>query len=158
MDVEGRVSAMTPFHNVNCPLVLTLPDTLHGYTSGNHSHNCYLQCYCTDWLCQSQCSSQPAWVAQIGLSSQGFITACLGDNGEETVKICQLPMRTRLDTPWPLQKIALRGTPHRLAYYADARLYTVLVSRQVVYAWIPRLSCILQAHLDSCSGSYTLYS
>ncbi|CAL8463354.1 g2888 [Coccomyxa elongata] len=83
MDVEGRVSGMTPFHNVNCPL--------------------------------------------------GFITACMGDNGEETVKICQLPMRTRLDTPWPLQKVALRGTPHRLAYYAEARLYVLLVSRQVPY-------------------------
>ena len=55
----------------------------------------------------------------------------MGENGEETVKICQLPMRTRLDTPWPLQKIAVRATPHRLAYYAEGRLYALLASRLV---------------------------
>lgn len=116
MDVEGRVSGMTPFHNVNCPLVRTLPDKLPGNTRKQSPTQMAAYYALTDWLCHPQ----------------GFVTACMGDNGEETVKICQLPMRTRLDTPWPLQKIALRGTPHRLAYYAEARLYVLLVSRQVL--------------------------
>lgn len=29
MDVEGRVSGMTPFHNINCPLVLNFFHPVH---------------------------------------------------------------------------------------------------------------------------------
>lgn len=52
-------------------------------------------------------------------------------------------MRTRLDTPWPLQKIIVRATPHRLAYYAEARLYVLLVSRPVRQLR-PAVSALLQ--------------
>ena len=62
---------------------------------------------------------------------QGFITACGSRAPGEVLKICQMPMRVHLDTPWPLQKVPLRATPHRVAYFAEARLYVVLASRQV---------------------------
>ena len=62
---------------------------------------------------------------------QGFITACAGGSGEEALKICQMPMRVHLDLPWPLQKVPLRATPHRLAYSAESRLYVILTSRPV---------------------------
>ena len=62
--------------------------------------------------------------------AQGFIAACGGRAGE-VLKICQMPMRVHLDTPWPLQKVPLRATPHRVAYYTEGRLYVVLTSRQV---------------------------
>lgn len=45
MDVEGRVSGMTPFHNINCPLVLDfafLPCTaapLGTFSSLNHGRS-----------------------------------------------------------------------------------------------------------------------
>ena len=40
-------------------------------------------------------------------------------------------MRVHLDTPWPLQKVLLRATPLRMAYFAEGRLYVVLTSRPV---------------------------
>ena len=46
------------------------------------------------------------------------------------LRICQLPPRVRLDAHWPLQKVPLRATPHCLAFYAEARLYALLTSRQ----------------------------
>ncbi|KAK9815325.1 hypothetical protein WJX72_001813 [[Myrmecia] bisecta] len=63
---------------------------------------------------------------------QGFITAA-GSGQDERLKICQLPIKVRLDTAWPLQKVALRATPHAIAYYPQAKLYALLVSRQVHY-------------------------
>jgi len=57
---------------------------------------------------------------------QGFITA----TARGALRICQLPARVRLDAPWPLRKVPLRATPHRLAFYAEARLYALLTSRQ----------------------------
>jgi cleavage and polyadenylation specificity factor subunit 1 len=66
-----------------------------------------------------------------GESWQGFIMACTAESGAESIKICQMPMRVRLDTPWPLQKVPVRADPHRLAFYAEARLYVLLTSRSV---------------------------
>lgn len=66
----------------------------------------------------------PAAPRLLGL--QGFITATSGG----ALRICQLPARVRLDSPWPLQKVPLRATPHCLAFYAEARLYVLLTSRQ----------------------------
>ena len=63
---------------------------------------------------------------------QGFITACVSGDGE-ALKICQMPMRMHLDTPWPMQKIPLRATPLRIAYFAEARLYVILTSRPVCF-------------------------
>lgn len=57
---------------------------------------------------------------------QGFIIATAGG----ALRICQLPPRVRLDAPWPQQKVPLRATPHCLAFYAEARLYALLTSRQ----------------------------
>ncbi|KAK9839426.1 hypothetical protein WJX81_001424 [Elliptochloris bilobata] len=64
---------------------------------------------------------------------RGFISA----TASGALRICQLPARVRLDTHWPLQKVPLRATPHRVAFYAEARLYALLTSRQVPYK--PRL-------------------
>ena len=68
-----------------------------------------------------------------------------------TLRICQLPPRVRLDAHWPLQKVPLRATPHCLAFYAEARLYALLTSRQAtapsaVQAWV-------QPGLDSLAVS-----
>ena len=57
---------------------------------------------------------------------QGFIVT----TASGALRICQLPARVRLDTHWPLQKVPLRATPHCLAFYAEARLYALLTSRQ----------------------------
>lgn len=57
---------------------------------------------------------------------QGFIVT----TASGALRICQLPPHVRLDTHWPLQKVPLRATPHCLAFYAEARLYALLTSRQ----------------------------
>jgi putative hemolysin len=72
-----------------------------------------------------QCSSASRQPGRAG-GVQGFITA----TARGALRICQLPARVRLDAPWPLRKVPLRATPHRLAFYAEARLYALLTSRQ----------------------------
>lgn len=74
--VDGSVSSMTPFSNVNCP--------------------------------------------------QGFILAITTDQ----LKICTLH-KERMDAPWPCNKVPLRCTPHRLAFYSEARIYMTIISRQI---------------------------
>lgn len=61
----------------------------------------------------------------------GFIIST-SDEGPELV-IAQLPARTRLDAPWSRQKIALKATPKRIAFYPEAQLCAVLVSKQGPY-------------------------
>jgi hypothetical protein len=47
------------------------------------------------------------------------------------LKIAQLPVGVRLDSPWPMQKIALKATPHRITAVPDHSLYAMLVSKEV---------------------------
>jgi hypothetical protein len=81
---------------------------------------------------------------------QGFITACSSGRapGGEVLRICQMPARARLDAPWPLQRVPLRATPHRVAFFAEARLYVVLASRQVSSCpWHPCWRTVIPALL-----------
>eukprot|EP00744_Colponema_vietnamica_P008634 GILI01012311.1.p1 GENE.GILI01012311.1~~GILI01012311.1.p1 ORF type:complete len:642 (+),score=193.96 GILI01012311.1:47-1927(+) len=60
---------------------------------------------------------------------QGFIYVT--DKG--ALRICQLPLSTglTLNSPWPVKKVPLRCTPHRLCYYATPqhRLYILATSQ-----------------------------
>lgn len=40
-----------------------------------------------------------------------------------------MPDSVQLDNPWPLQRVPLHATPHRVSFYPEARLYMLLVSR-----------------------------
>ena len=59
---------------------------------------------------------------------QGFITTD-GGNRPGSLNICQMPDSVQLDTPWPLQRVPLHATPHRVSFYPEARLYMLLVSK-----------------------------
>ena len=65
-------------------------------------------------------------------ATQGFITAEAGPQGN--VSISQLPPGVRLDAPWPLLRVTQQAQPHHLTYYPEARLYTLTVSRQVLWS------------------------
>ncbi|WVZ84660.1 hypothetical protein U9M48_031667 [Paspalum notatum var. saurae] len=56
----------------------------------------------------------------IYVTSQGFL------------KICQLPSAYNYDNYWPVQKVALHGTPHQVTYYAEQSLYPLIVSVPVI--------------------------
>ena len=60
---------------------------------------------------------------------QGFITAGAGVRG--TVNICALAAHVSLDGAWTRQRLPQGGTPHQIAYYPEAHLYAVVVSRLV---------------------------
>lgn len=62
-------------------------------------------------------------------AAQGFITA-VGEDHSGVLKICQMPIKVHLDTPWPLQRVPQHATPHRICYYPEASLYMVLVSKE----------------------------
>eukprot|EP00727_Mastigamoeba_balamuthi_P014447 m51a1_g9627 putative cleavage and polyadenylation specificity factor subunit 1 (1421) ;mRNA; r:1125180-1130926 len=49
-------------------------------------------------------------------------------NDRAKFKICQMPAYMAFDGPWPVKKVALRKTPHRLAYHAEARVYVAALS------------------------------
>ena len=57
---------------------------------------------------------------------QGFILACPSSG---TLKVCLLPPKARLDTPWVTTRIPLKATPHRLALHQETNLLAVAVSR-----------------------------
>ncbi|GLC77555.1 hypothetical protein PLESTF_001954700, partial [Pleodorina starrii] len=63
----------------------------------------------------------------------GFISACpsSGSSSRGLLKVCQLQPHTRLDTPWVSRRVALRVTPHRLAWFRDAGLLAAITSRTV---------------------------
>ena len=62
---------------------------------------------------------------------QGFFTVCTAAAGGQVLKMCQMPQRLRLDTPWPTVKAGLRATPAAVTFSAELQLYAVLVTRQV---------------------------
>ena len=62
---------------------------------------------------------------------QGFFTACTAAAGGQVLKMCRMPQRLRLDTPWPTVKAGLRATPAAVTFSPELQLYAVLVTRQV---------------------------
>ena len=54
-----------------------------------------------------------------------------GGNSTEALLICELPPKTRLDTPWPLRRLRMGGTPHRIAHDATNSVYAVLSTKEV---------------------------
>ena len=75
------------------------------------------------------------------LMLQGFITAHESGKNAGALSIAQMPVQVRLDTPWPLQKVALRATPHQLAFLPEHRIYALLISRPVCTFMPPQ--CVL---------------
>ncbi|KAL4424540.1 hypothetical protein ABPG77_010120 [Micractinium sp. CCAP 211/92] len=61
----------------------------------------------------------------------GFILATGG--ARSGIQISQLPAKARLDAPWPRQRVAIKGTPLKVAHYAEADLFAVLTARQVPF-------------------------
>lgn len=59
--------------------------------------------------------------------AQGFIT--LAASG--ALRICQLPPWTRLDTPWPLQKVNQGATVRQVAFHPPSQLCVLLVALEV---------------------------
>jgi len=59
---------------------------------------------------------------------QGFVTTGMNDKAC-SLNICQMPAEVQLETPWPLQRVAMQGTPHRVSFYPEAGLYVVLLSK-----------------------------
>ena len=57
-------------------------------------------------------------------AAQGFITA-VGEDNSGVLKICQMPIKVHLDTPWPLQRVPQHATPHR---------YSPLLYELIVFA------------------------
>ncbi|GFQ05002.1 cleavage and polyadenylation specificity factor subunit 1 [Phtheirospermum japonicum] len=51
---------------------------------------------------------------------------------EGALKICQLPSLSSYDNYWPVQKIALKGTPHQVTYFSEKNLYSIIVSVPVL--------------------------
>lgn len=54
-----------------------------------------------------------------------------GGASTEALLICELPPKTRLDTPWPMRRLRIDGTPHRMAHDAVNNVYAVLSAKQV---------------------------
>ena len=57
---------------------------------------------------------------------QGFILACPSPG---SIKVCLLPPRARLDTPWVTARTPIKATPLRLAHFKEANILAVAVSR-----------------------------
>lgn len=80
------------------------------------------------------------------------------------LKICQLPSLLCYDNYWPVQKIALKGTPHQITYFSEKNLYPLIVSVPVLKPMNQVLSSLIdqenshQIDQDNLSidGSYSL--
>ncbi|DBA84714.1 TPA: hypothetical protein ACH3X1_005967 [Trebouxia sp. C0004] len=59
---------------------------------------------------------------------QGFVTTGMTDKAC-SLNICQMPAGVQLETPWPLQRVLVHATPHRVSFIPEAGLYVVLVSK-----------------------------
>lgn len=68
---------------------------------------------------------------------------------EGALKICQLPSFPSYDNYWPVQKIALKGTPHQVTYFAEKNLYPVIVSVPV----LKPLNQVLSSLIDQEAGN-----
>ncbi|KAL0341100.1 UNVERIFIED_CONTAM: Cleavage and polyadenylation specificity factor subunit [Sesamum radiatum] len=64
------------------------------------------------------------------------------------LKICQLPALS-YDNYWPVQKIALKGTPHQVTYFAEKNLYPLIVSVPV----LKPLNQVLSSLVDQEAGN-----
>ncbi len=63
---------------------------------------------------------------------------CTADGHVRTVMI---PPRQRLDTPWPMIRIALKCTPLAVGWYPEGRLVAVLTQREAPFRpWVPEES------------------
>ena len=62
---------------------------------------------------------------------QGFILAS-GQAGTQGLVIAQLPLNFRLDTPWPMQKLPLRATPHKITHIPEYNIYALLLTKEVM--------------------------
>ncbi|KAL0359010.1 UNVERIFIED_CONTAM: Cleavage and polyadenylation specificity factor subunit [Sesamum angustifolium] len=67
---------------------------------------------------------------------------------EGALKICQLPALS-YDNYWPVQKIALKGTPHQVTYFAEKNLYPLIVSVPV----LKPLNQVLSSLVDQEAGN-----
>ncbi|KAK9826227.1 hypothetical protein WJX74_001206 [Apatococcus lobatus] len=56
-----------------------------------------------------------------------------GGSSTEALLICELPPKTRLDTPWILRRLRMNGTPHRIAHDAVNNIYAVLSTKGGAY-------------------------
>ncbi|CEF98575.1 Cleavage/polyadenylation specificity factor, A subunit, C-terminal [Ostreococcus tauri] len=52
------------------------------------------------------------------------------------VRICQMPSKMHYEAAWPVRKIALKCTPHAVAYLPDFKLYALVTSANV--PWVDR--------------------
>lgn len=57
----------------------------------------------------------------------GFITC----NRTGVLRICQLPSRVRFDNDWPVQKVPLRCTPHKIVYHNTSECFALITSQKV---------------------------
>lgn len=46
--------------------------------------------------------------------------------------MCQLSSSTSYDGVWPVRKIHLRCTPHKIMYHKEAKIYALVVSTKAV--------------------------
>ncbi|KAL7147541.1 hypothetical protein ABFS83_06G114300 [Erythranthe nasuta] len=76
--------------------------------------------------------------------NHGFI--CITSEG--ALKICQLPALS-YDNYWPVQKVALKGTPHQVTYFAEKNLYPLIVSVPV----LKPLNQVLSSLIDQEAGN-----
>ncbi|CAA0830754.1 Cleavage and polyadenylation specificity factor subunit 1, partial [Striga hermonthica] len=68
---------------------------------------------------------------------------------EGALKICQLPGLLSYDNHWPVQKIALKGTPHQVTYFSEKNLYPLIVSVPV----LKPLNQVLSSLIDQEGGN-----
>ncbi|KAK6117889.1 hypothetical protein DH2020_048365 [Rehmannia glutinosa] len=68
---------------------------------------------------------------------------------EGALKICQLSALSSYDNHWPVQKIALKGTPHQVTYFAEKNLYPLIVSVPV----LKPLNQVLSSLIDQEVGN-----
>eukprot|EP00798_Chlamydomonas_sp_ICE-L_P015928 gene15928-22062_t len=135
MHIEGPITAMTPFHNINCPnlgLCLLGLGLLARVVSVFGSRPVCLTASGGS-LVQHPVHIEGPKTAMTPFHNincpNGFIISC----SSGVVKVCQLPYKARLDTHWVSTKVALKATPHKMAHYSEGNLLAVAVSRSMPY-------------------------
>lgn len=74
---------------------------------------------------------------------RGFIS--VGNDGMVRIAELQPPSVINFDAPTPMRKIALRCTPHKVAYHSGSKTYGVLASMPTLTTREERLARILQS-------------